>query len=113
MNKNNFNGFASEEQYEAVYEKVKWIVFFNQKYPYDTIGIYGGEDCIEVVIDNFDLMLYSDSGCEIETEKRLIPLDIVDIAAELANSMRDGDFDFVFNHNEMEDQYYEKIYCYY
>lgn len=106
MNTKNFNGFVSEEQYEMVKEMVESIVENNKDFPYDTFAIYGGDGYIEVVIDDYSLMLYSGSGCEIsiDTNKHSVRIDwdIVDIAAELANAMRNGDFDFVFDPEGME-----------
>jgi hypothetical protein len=84
-----FNGFKSEEAHKEISEILNDIIDNSDEFPRDTIGVYGGDNMIELIIDEFNIIIWD---CDVEI-RLLKPTTIVDcgimeIAYQIMNMLR-------------------------
>lgn len=99
MNKNNFNGFESEEQYLSIFDTLKEIQENNDTYDRDTLMVYKEEDCIEFFIDDYIIQIW-DEDVEVYVNRenmRLVDNGIMNVCFAILEMLRDGKLKMMFN----------------
>lgn len=89
-----FNGFKSEEAYKEISEILNDIIDNYDEFPRDIIGVYCTDNMIELVIDEFNIIIW-DCDVEIRLLKptTLVDLGIMEIAYQIMNMLRNNELD--------------------
>lgn len=106
---NNFNGFASEEQYLKAFEMLKNIQEGNDTYDRDTLMVYKEEKYVEFFEDSFSIVeFFLDSfsiriwGESVEVyildeKEHLVDNGIMNVCWTILQELRNGNLDFMFD----------------
>ncbi|WP_406539430.1 hypothetical protein [Fibrobacter sp.] len=96
---NNYNGFASEEQYLKAFEKFKGVQEREDIYDRDTIALYKDENRIVFHLDKYIIAVWGNSVVEVfidDEKNHLVDGGIIDICRKLREMQQEGEFDVYF-----------------